>query len=36
MAGQLDGLPVAEAKRLKALEDKNRRLKKLVADLSPG
>jgi putative transposase len=27
-------LGVAEAKRLKALEDENRRLKKLVADLS--
>lgn len=28
------GLELAEAKRLKALEDENRRLKKLVADLS--
>ncbi len=28
------GLQVAETKRLKALEDENRRLKKLVADLS--
>ena len=28
------GLDVAEAKKLKALEDDNRRLKKLVADLS--
>lgn len=27
------GLTVSEAKRLKALEDENRRLKKLVADL---
>lgn len=29
-----DGLQVADARRLKALEDENRRLKKLVADLS--
>ncbi len=29
-----DGLEVADARRLKALEDENRRLKKLVADLS--
>jgi putative transposase len=28
------GLQLSEAKRLKALEDENRRLKKLVADLS--
>lgn len=28
------GLQVSEAKRLRALEDENRRLKKLVADLS--
>jgi putative transposase len=28
------GLQVSEAKRLKQLEDENRRLKKLVADLS--
>ena len=28
------GLEVSEARRLKALEDENRRLKKLVADLS--
>ena len=28
------GLEVAEAKRLKLLEDENRRLKRLVADLS--
>lgn len=28
------GLELAEAKRLKALADENRRLKKLVADLS--
>lgn len=27
------GMSVSEAKRLKALEDENRRLKKLVADL---
>ena len=29
-----DGIQLAEAKRLKVLEDENRRLKKLVADLS--
>ena len=29
-----EGIQVADAKRLKALEDENRRLKKLVADLS--
>lgn len=29
-----DGIQLAEAKRLKMLEDENRRLKKLVADLS--
>jgi len=29
-----DGLQVNDAKRLRALEDENRRLKKLVADLS--
>lgn len=28
------GLQVSDARRLKALEDENRRLKKLVADLS--
>jgi putative transposase len=28
------GLQVSEAKRLKSLEDENRRLKRLVADLS--
>lgn len=28
------GLQVSEARRLKALEDENRRLKRLVADLS--
>ena len=28
------GLEVSDAKRLKSLEDENRRLKKLVADLS--
>lgn len=28
------GMGVSEAKRLKALEDENRRLKRLVADLS--
>jgi putative transposase len=32
--GKYDGLQVSEAKRLKALEDENRRLKRLVADLS--
>ena len=32
--GKYDGLPVSDAKRLKALEEENRRLKKLVADLS--
>jgi putative transposase len=32
--GKYDGLQVSDAKRLKALEDENRRLKKLVADLS--
>ena len=32
--GKLDGIRVADAKRLRALEDENRRLKKLVADLS--
>jgi putative transposase len=31
---KLDGLDVSDAKRLRALEDENRRLKKLVADLS--
>ena len=38
MAGQgyreYRGLELQEAKRLKALEDENRRLKRLVADLS--
>jgi putative transposase len=29
-----EGIQVADAKRLKGLEDENRRLKKLVADLS--
>jgi putative transposase len=29
-----DGLQVSDAKRFRALEDENRRLKKLVADLS--
>lgn len=29
-----EGLVVSEAKRLRALEDENRRLKKLVAELS--
>jgi putative transposase len=29
------GLDLAEAKRLQVLEDENRRLKRLVADLSP-
>lgn len=32
--GKLDGLQVADAKRLKTLEDENRRLKTLVVDLS--
>jgi putative transposase len=32
--GKLDGLQVADAKRLRALEDENHRLKRLVADLS--
>jgi putative transposase len=32
--GKLDRLQVADAKRLPALEDANRRLKKLVAELS--
>lgn len=32
--GKYDGLQASDAKRLKALEDENRRLKKLVADLS--
>lgn len=32
--GKYDGLQVSDAKRLKALEDENRRLKRLVADLS--
>ena len=32
--GKYGGLQVSEAKRLRALEDENRRLKKLVADLS--
>ena len=32
--GKYDGLQVSDAKRLRALEDENRRLKKLVADLS--
>ncbi len=31
---QYGGLQVTETKRLKALEDENRRLKKLVAELS--
>ena len=31
---QYGGLPVNETKRLKALEDENRRLKRLVAELS--
>jgi putative transposase len=31
---QYGGLQVSETKRLKALEEENRRLKKLVADLS--
>jgi len=32
--GKYDGLHVSDAKRLRALEDENHRLKKLVADLS--
>ena len=32
--GKLDGVQVADVKRLRGLEDENRRLKKLVADLS--
>ena len=32
--GKYGGLQVSEAKRSRALEDENRRLKKLVADLS--
>lgn len=32
--GNRDGIQVADAQRLRALEDENRRLKKLVADLS--
>ena len=32
--GKYAGLQVSDAKRLRALEDENRRLKKLVADLS--
>ena len=32
--GKYDGLQVSDAKRLRALEDENRRLKKLVADLA--
>ena len=31
---QYGGLQIDEAKRLRALEDENRRLKKIVADLS--
>jgi putative transposase len=31
---KFDGMEVAEAQRLKALEDENRRLKLLVAELS--
>jgi putative transposase len=32
--GKCDGLQVSDARRLRALEDENRRLKKLVADLA--
>lgn len=32
--GKYQGLQVSDAKRLRALEDENRRLKKLVADVS--
>ena len=31
---QFDGLQVSDAKRFRVLEDENRRLKKLVADLA--
>lgn len=31
---KFDGLQVSDAKRFRALEDENRRLKKLVADLA--
>ena len=33
--GTYEGIQVSEAKRLRQLEDKNRRLKQLVAELSP-
>ena len=32
--GKYDGVQVSDVKRLRGLEDENRRLKKLVADLS--
>jgi putative transposase len=32
--GKYEGVQVSEVKRLRGLEDENRRLKKLVADLS--
>ena len=32
--GKYDGLQVSDAKRYRALEDENRRLRKLLADLS--
>ena len=32
MEGQYGGLEVSDARRLKALEDENRRLKKLLAE----
>jgi putative transposase len=35
MEGQVRGLEVSEAKRLKTLEDENTRLKRLLADAMP-
>jgi putative transposase len=32
--GKLEGVQLSDVKRLRSLEDENRRLKKLVADLS--
>lgn len=32
--GKYDGVQISEVRRLRTLEDENRRLKKLVADLS--
>ena len=34
MEGQYGGLDVSEARRLRSLEDENRRLKTVVADLT--